>query len=82
VTKSFEGAAATELVLDFGALPPQLDVELRLARMTRWVLEAEQRALPYGFRLGALDFPPALGDAHQAACLRALALYGQAGAAA
>jgi uncharacterized protein (DUF58 family) len=76
VTKHFEGGTVDELVLDFDALPPRLDVELRLARMARWVLEAELRALPYGFRLGRLQYDAALGAAHQAACLRALALYG------
>jgi uncharacterized protein (DUF58 family) len=75
-TKHFEGGAVDELVLDFAALPPQLDLELRLSRMARWVLDAEQRALPYGFRLGALAFDPAVGAAHRAACLRALALFG------
>lgn len=77
VTKHFDGGAVAELVLDFARLPPQLDIELRLARMTRWVLEAEQRMLPYSFRLGMHQFPAGLGDAHRAACLRALALYGQ-----
>ena len=76
VTKHFEGGVGDELLLDFAQLPAQLDLELRLSRMTRWVLDAEQRALPYAFRLGALRFDPALGAAHQAACLRALALYG------
>jgi hypothetical protein len=65
-----------ELALDFAALPPQLALEQRLARMARWVLEAEQRALPYRFRLARHDYGPALGDAHRAACLRALALFG------
>jgi uncharacterized protein (DUF58 family) len=76
VTKHFEGGTVDELVLDFDTLPAHLDVELRLARMARWVLEAEQRALPYGFILGRIRYPVALGTAHQAACLRALALYG------
>ena len=76
VSKHFEGGGGDELVLDFDALPATLDLELRLSRMTRWVLEAEGRALPYAFRLGALRFDAALGAAHQAACLRALALYG------
>ncbi len=76
VTKHFEGGTVDELVLDFDALPPRLDEELRLARMARWVLEAEQRALPYAFRLGRIRYDSALGAAHQAACLRALALYG------
>lgn len=75
VTKHFEGGGE-ELALDFDALPPTLDLELRLARLARWVLEAEQHAVPYAFRLGALRYDAALGAAHQAACLRALALYG------
>ena len=77
VTKHFEGGAIEELVLDFDAMPRTLDLELRLSRMARWVLDAEQRALPYGFRMDGRDFAPAVGAAHQAACLRALALYGK-----
>ncbi len=79
VTKHFEGGAQEELVLDFHALPASMDLEQRLSRMARWVLDAEQRALPYAFRIGSHHYPPANGDAHQAACLRALALYGVAG---
>jgi len=75
-TKHFEGGARHDVVLDFQLLPATLDLELRLARMTRWVLEAERRALPYAFRLGALSFDAGNGPAHQAACLRALALFG------
>jgi uncharacterized protein (DUF58 family) len=77
-TKHFEGGSIDELVLDFGALTPQIDLELRLSRMARWVLDAEQRALPYAFRLGAQAYDASVGAAHQAACLRALALYGSA----
>jgi uncharacterized protein (DUF58 family) len=76
VTKHFEGGGADQLVLDFNVMPLNMNLELRLSRMTRWVLDAEQRGLPYGFRIGAHDFAPAAGAAHQAACLRALALYG------
>ena len=75
VTKHFEGGAVAELALDFADLPLQLDLELKLSRMTQWVLEAEQRALPYTFRLAQHAYGPALGDAHRAACLRALALF-------
>ena len=79
VTKHFEGGAVAELALDFAMLPQQMDLERKLSRMTAWVLEAEQRALPYRFQLAQHDYGPALGDAHRAACLRALALFGQAG---
>ncbi|BDT58145.1 hypothetical protein MasN3_16390 [Massilia varians] len=81
VTKHFEGGVGDELLLDFAQLPAQLDLELRLSRMTRWVLDAEQRALPYAFRLGAIHYDAGNGAAHQAACLRALALYGSGEAA-
>ena len=80
VTKQFEGSARNQLCLDFARLPLTMDLELRLSRMTRWVLEAQQRALPYAFRLGQLDLAPASGLAHQAACLQALALYAGPGA--
>ncbi|HEU4374302.1 MAG TPA: DUF58 domain-containing protein [Telluria sp.] len=76
VTKHFEGGAIDELVLDFNAMAPMMNLELRLSRMTRWVLEAEQRALPYAFRIGAHDFAAGIGAAHREACLRALALHG------
>ena len=76
VTKHFEGGSASDLVLDFARLPATLDLETRLSRLTRWVLEAESRSLPYGFRLGATVLEPGLGPAQQQACLRALALYG------
>jgi uncharacterized protein (DUF58 family) len=78
VTKQFDGGAVAELALDFAALPAQLDLELRLSRMTQWVLQAEARALPYRLTIAGHTHGPALGDAHRAACLRALALYGGA----
>jgi uncharacterized protein (DUF58 family) len=78
VTKQFEGGAASELALDYNKLPSTMDVEHKLSRMTRWVLTAEARGLPYAFRLGHLYLPPAIGAAHQTTCLQALALYERA----
>ncbi len=80
MTKHFEGGARADLVLDFDALPASMHTELRLSRMTRWVLDCEQRAVPYALRIGAVSIPAACGAAHSAACLRALALYGHADA--
>jgi uncharacterized protein (DUF58 family) len=82
VTKHFEGGARAELVLDFDAMPGSMHTELRLSRMTRWVLEAEQRAVPYALRIGPVHIPASVGAAHSTACLRALALYGKPGTAA
>lgn len=76
ITKHFEGGAAAEMTFDFAQLPSGLDVEQKLSRLTRWVLEAESQGLPYAFRLGDQIFPAACGETHRSACLRALALYG------
>lgn len=75
VTKQFDGGAAANAAIDFARLPPHLDTEARLSRMTRWVIEAEARGMPYAFRLGDISFPAALGPAHREACLYALALH-------
>lgn len=75
VTKHFEGGAATEIMIDFHALPLSMDTERKLSRMTRWVMEAEARGVAYGFRLGDISFPVAIGPAHREACLTALALH-------
>lgn len=75
VAKLFEGGRASDICLDYAALPASLDIEARLSRMTRWVLMAEENGLPYAFRLGNLYLPSAVGPAHQAACLQALALH-------
>jgi uncharacterized protein (DUF58 family) len=75
VTKHFEGGASSDLVLDFSQLPKAIDVEIRLSRMTRWILEAEARALPYAFRLGGEEHASGCGPIQRQVCLRALALY-------
>ena len=75
ITKQFSGGAASELCLDFSRLPVTLDLELRLSRMTSWVLDADASGLAYAFRLGATDYPAASSETHRMECLRALALY-------
>ena len=75
ITKHFEGGSASELCLDFATLPRSMDLEDKLARMARWVLDAEAAGLPYAFRLAGIHYPASIGPAHQAACLEALALF-------
>lgn len=75
ISKHFESSSMSDLVLDFNHLPTSLAVELRLSRMTHWILEAESRGLPYGFKLGATRLDPGFGPEHRQVCLRALALY-------
>jgi uncharacterized protein (DUF58 family) len=76
LTKQFAGRADARLWLDWSMLPPALDVEARLSRLTGWVLDAETQGLSYGLRLPTLRIAPAHGDVHCSACLKALALYG------
>ncbi len=76
VSKQFEGGASAQLCLDFAQLPANLDVESKLSRLTRWVLQAEQAGLRYSFTLGNFKVAQGQGIEHQAVCLRALALFG------
>lgn len=76
VTKHFEGGAHPGLSLDFSRLPPQLNIEAKLARLTSWVIAAEAQQRPYALQLNNIRLPAAHGAEHYAACLRALALYG------
>ncbi|MGS0741568.1 DUF58 domain-containing protein [Glaciimonas sp. GG7] len=75
MTKHFDGGVASDLVIDYATLPHAMDVEAKLSRMTRWIMTAEMLGLPYAFQIGGIDYPTAIGPAHQQACLEALALY-------
>lgn len=75
LTKQFTGEAAAELRLDWNALPPGLGTEQRLSRLAGWVLAAQAQGAFYGLRLPGTEIPPGRGDAHAAACLKALALF-------
>lgn len=77
LAKQFEGGRASQLAFNLAALPPQLTLEHKLSRLCAWVLAAETAALPYSLQLDDLHIAAARGPAQQAACLRALALYGQ-----
>jgi uncharacterized protein (DUF58 family) len=72
--KQFEAAGGGELMLDFDALPSAMDLESRLSRLTRWVLDADAAHIRYGLRLpDALIFIGS-GSKHRDQCLSALAL--------
>ncbi len=74
LSKVFGGHAESELWLDWNALPAYLDTEARIARLTRWVLEADAAGVAYGLRLAQTTIEPAVGAAHRAHCLEVLAL--------
>ena len=75
LTKHFLGTAASDLIFDIATLPATWSTETQLSQLTRWVLDAEEALQGYRLILGATDIGPSLGDAHRAACLRALALF-------
>lgn len=75
ITKQFSGGSASDVLLDFSSLATNLDVELRLSRMTSWVLQADATGLAYAFRLGTTEYSAAIGASHRIDCLSALALY-------
>ncbi|MFN6961327.1 MAG: DUF58 domain-containing protein [Rhodocyclaceae bacterium] len=77
-TKQFAGTAAQALWFDWARLPAMLDVETRLAILARWIVDAEAAGLPYGLRLPGEEIPQGHGHGHRHACLKALALYGEA----
>jgi uncharacterized protein (DUF58 family) len=73
--KLFSGSAAAELVFDLAAQAPNLDLETRLSRLARHVIDADALHLTYTLRLGPLVIGPDDGEAQRLACLKALALH-------
>lgn len=78
LTKSFEGSGGGELLFDWKALPPAMDVEQRLARLCRWVLIADASGQRFGLALPGVALEAGAGPAHKAGCLEALATHGLA----
>lgn len=72
--KQFEAAGGGELMLDFDALPPSMDLEARLSRLARWVLDADAAHMRYGVRLPDAMIFVGSGSQHRDQCLTALAL--------
>ncbi|MDD2769047.1 MAG: DUF58 domain-containing protein [Methylococcus sp.] len=74
--KQYGGGDTAELELDW-QYTPGADIEARLSRLCRWVLDAESAGTPCSLRLPGAAIPKGLGEAHRARCLEALALFGQ-----
>lgn len=73
-TKQYGGESAAEVWLDYNHAPGS-SVEDRLSTLCRWVVDAEQSGINYGFILPGLRLQPANGPAHYRQCLEALALF-------
>lgn len=74
-TKVFVDYASHDIWLDWHSLAI-LGIEVRLSQLCRQVLDADQSQQQYGLKLPGVIIPPSKGEAHQARCLQALALFG------
>lgn len=74
LVRQLEAPQSRETVLDFQQISG-LDLERRLSRLTRWVLEAERAGMRYRLILPGLSLGPDHGPAHRLRALKALALY-------
>jgi uncharacterized protein (DUF58 family) len=75
VVKEFAGGDDAEIILDWATLPPELEPEARLSRLTAWVCDAERLGRRYRLRLPGRAFAGSTGPAHARQCLEALALF-------
>lgn len=73
LVKEFAEPQADEVTLDWQALRG-LDGEARIARLTRWVLEASARGFAFRLLIPGAELGPGRGAQHTARCLRQLAL--------
>lgn len=73
-SKQYGGESSAEIWLDYGHAPGQ-SLEERLSNLCRWVVDAEQLGITYGFIIPGLQIEPGNGPAHYRKCLEALALF-------
>jgi len=75
-TKQFAEPVATALRIEWDAAPEK-EIEARIARLTRWLLDAERSGQAWAFEMPGLSLPPGRGDAHLKQALERLARYGE-----
>jgi len=73
-TRQYSGAQSSEIWLDYEQAMAASQEE-RLSIMCRWVLNADEAGIAYGFKLAGLILEPNYGAAHSKKCLEALALF-------
>jgi len=75
VTKEFDSDEGATCWLDWEVLAPA-NQETRIARLTGWVLQAQQNGWKYGLRLPGNEVKPDNSEVHRDHCLQLLATYG------
>jgi uncharacterized protein (DUF58 family) len=76
-TKQFGGDRADKVWLEWQSMPGT-DVEERLSRICRGVLDACDHEQEFGLRIPGTEIEPSHGQAHRHTCLAALAMYEEA----
>jgi uncharacterized protein (DUF58 family) len=73
-SKQYSGENLGELWLNY-EMTPGYDTEQRLSQLCRWLVDADQAGLHYGFILPNCRIGPSSGSVHFKKCLEALALF-------
>jgi uncharacterized protein (DUF58 family) len=73
-SKQYSSDSSEEIWLDYDNTPGH-NIEERLSRLCRWVIDAERAGIPYGFSLPGLKLSPDNSTIHTRKCLEALALF-------
>lgn len=73
LTKEFDGGERGDLVLDWHRLPAHLDVEARVSRLTRWVMDADAAGARWALLLPGTRLDSDAGPDHRERSLEALA---------
>jgi uncharacterized protein (DUF58 family) len=79
MVREYEAGVARDVPLEWHTLR-QLPYEQRIARLARWVVEAEREGRRYRLHIPGTTLGPGRGPEHRHACLRALALLPEADA--
>jgi uncharacterized protein (DUF58 family) len=77
LTKTFQGHATPSLWINWSDMSAS-SIEGKLSQMTALVIQAQQAGRKFGLKLPSISIDQDSGNAHQADCLRHLALYQQA----
>lgn len=73
-SKQYDGESSAQIWLDYIQTPGH-GIEERLSQLCRWLIDAEQAGISYGFSIPGLKLEPANGQHHYQKCLEALALF-------
>ena len=75
ISREFQQTQGEKLLLDFSQITLN-DIEMKLSRLTAWVIQANQQQRDYCLKLPHFNSGYGYSDKHYLSCLKALALFG------